>query len=247
VKQDAVRSIEFMLTHLVRDGHLLHSFKDGQAKLAGYLDDHACFVACLLDAFESTGEQRFLTLAEEFNRATLANFWDEVRGGFFLTGPDHESLIHRPKDPFDHAVPGGNSVATLNLLRLYYYTGEEELLQKADQTLRLFRDRMEDEPFSFGQMICALDFYLETPKEIAIIGRADQADTQALLRLVHESYVPNKILLVIDPAGGTGDAFAHLPVGEMTQLDGKATAYVCHNFACSVPTTTPEALAELLK
>jgi uncharacterized protein len=121
------------------------------------------------------------------------------------------------------------------------------LLQKAEQTLRLFRDRMEDEPFSFGQMICALDFYLETPKEIAIVGRADQADTQALLRLVHESYVPNKILLVIDPAGGTGDAFAHLPVDEMTQLEGKATAYVCHNFTCSVPTTTPEALAGLLK
>jgi uncharacterized protein len=204
-------------------------------------------VACLLDAFESTGERRFLALAEEFNRATLANFWDEVRGGFFLTGPDHEALIHRPKDPFDHAVPGGNSVATLNLLRLYYYTGEEELLQKAEQTLRLFRDRMEDEPFSFGQMICALDFYLETPKEIAIIGRSDQTDTQSLLGLVHESYVPNKILLVIDPAGGAGDAFAHLPVDEMTQLEGKATAYVCHNFACSVPTTTPEALAELLK
>jgi uncharacterized protein len=247
VRRDAVHSIQFIQTHVVRDGRLLHSFKDGQAKLAGYLDDHACFVACLLDAFESTGERRYLTLAEEFNRATMANFWDEVHGGFFLTGPDHEALIHRPKDPFDHAVPGGNSVATLNLLRLYYYTGEEELIQKAERTLRLFRDKMEDEPFSFGQMLCALDFYLETPKEIAIIGQANQHDTQSLLRLVHESYVPNKILVVIDPVADSGDAFAHLPLGEMTQLEGKATAYVCHNFACSIPTTTPEALAELLK
>jgi hypothetical protein len=170
-----------------------------------------------------------------------------VQGGFFLTGPDHEALIHRPKDPFDHAVPGGNSVATLNLLRLYYYTGDEELIQKAEQTLRLFRDRMEDEPFSFGQMLCALDFYLETPKEIAIIGQSNQADTQALLRLVHNAYLPNKTLAVIDPAVGTGDAFGHLPVEEMTQVEDKVTAYVCHNFACSLPTTTPEALAELLK
>ena len=138
-------------------------------------------------------------------------------------------------------------MATLNLLRLYYYTGDEELIHKAEKMLRLFRDKMEDEPFSFGQMLCALDFYLETPKEIAIIGRSDQSDTQALLRLVHESYVPNKILLVIDPAVGAGDALAHLPVGDMPQLEGKATAYVCHNFACSTPTTTPEALAELLK
>jgi hypothetical protein len=96
-------------------------------------------------------------------------------------------------------------------------------------------------------MLCALDFYLETPKEVAIIGRSDQPDTQSLLHLVHESYLPNKILLVIDPAQATGDAFAHLPIGEMTQLGGKATAYVCHNFACSAPTTTPEALVELLK
>jgi uncharacterized protein len=247
IRQDALRSIEFILSHLVRDGRLLHSYKDGQAKLPAYLDDHSCFVACLIDAFEATGDQRFLTLAEEFNGATIANFWDEVQGAFFLTGPDHETLLHRPKDPFDHAVPGGNSVATQNLLRLYYCTGEEDHLQKAENTLRLFRDQMEDNPFSFGQMLCALDFYLETPQEIVIIGRQDEPDTQALLRVVHETYVPNKILLVIDPAAGASETFAHLPVGEMAQLQGKATAYVCHKFACSAPATDPSGLADLLK
>jgi uncharacterized protein len=244
---DAQRSIEFILSHLVRDGRLLHSYKDGQAKLPAYLDDHSCFVACLIDAFEATGDQRFLTRAEEFNAATIANFWDEVQGAFFLTGPDHETLIHRPKDPFDHAVPGGNSVATQNLLRLHYYTGEEEHLQKAEKTLRLFRDQMEDNPFSFGQMLCALDFYLETPKEIVIIGQRDEADTQALLRIVHETYVPNKIVLVIDPAAGASEMFAHLPVGDMAQLQAKATVYVCYKFACSPPITDPAGLADLLK
>jgi uncharacterized protein len=170
-----------------------------------------------------------------------------VGGAFFLTGPDHEALIHRPKDPFDHAVPGGNSVATLNLLRLYYYTGEEELLQKAEHVLRLFRDKMEDEPFSFGQMLSSLDFYLETPKEIVIIGERQQPETQAMLRLVHESYVPNKILLVLDPSLNTAKDFPHLPVAEMAPVGGQATAYVCHHFACSLPATTPEALAQLLK
>ncbi len=247
IRQDALRSIEFILTHLTKDGQLLHSFKDAQAKLPAYLDDYACFVACLIDAFEATGERRYLELAEQFHRSTAANFWDEVQGAFFLTGPDHETLIQRPKDPFDHAVPGGNSVATHNLLRLYYYTGEEEHMQRAERALRLFRDQMEDNPFSFGHMLCALDFYLETPKEIAIIGRRDAPDTQALLRVAHESYVPNKILLVIDPAEGAGEAFAHLPVGEMTQLRGQATSYVCHNFACSIPTTDPAGLADLLK
>jgi uncharacterized protein len=247
IRQDALRSIEFILSHLVRDGRLLHSYKDGQAKLPAYLDDHSCFVACLIDAFEATGDQRFLTRAEEFNGATITNFWDEVQGAFFLTGPDHETLLHRPKDPFDHAVPGGNSVATQNLLRLYYYTGEEDHLQKAENTLRLFRDQMEDNPFSFGQMLCALDFYLETPQEIVIIGRQDEPDTQALLHVVHETYVPNKILLAIDPAAGASETFAHLPVGEMAQLQGKATAYVCHKFACSAPATDPSGLADLLK
>lgn len=247
IQRDALRSIEFILTRLAQGGELLHSFKDGQAKIPAYLDDAACFVACLLDAFESTGDRRYLELAEQFHRATVANFWDDVQGAFFLTGPEHETLIQRPKDPFDHAVPGGNSVATHNLLRLYYYAGEDVYMQQAEKVLRLFRDQMEENPFSFGHMLCALDYHLETPKEIAIIGRHEAPDTHALLRLVHESYVPNKILLVLDPAGGEGEAFAHLPVGEMTQLQGKATGYVCHNFACSIPTTDPTGLAELLK
>jgi uncharacterized protein len=247
IRQDALRSIEFILSHLVRDGRLLHSYKDGQAKLPAYLDDHSCLVACLIDAFEATGYQRFLTFAEEFNGATIANFWDEVQGAFFLTGPDHETLLHRPKDPFDHAVPGGNSVATQTLLRLYYYTGQEEHLHKAENTLRLFRDQMEDNPFSFGQMLCALDLYLETPKEIVIIGRRDEPNTQALLRVVHGTYVPNHILLVIDPAAEASETFAHLPVGEMAQLQGKATAYVCHKFACSAPAIDASGLADLLK
>jgi uncharacterized protein len=247
IRQDALRSIDFILTHLVQEGRLRHSFKDGQAKLAAYLDDHACFVACLIDAFESTGEQRFLRLAEEFHRATLANFWDDVQGAFFLTGPDHETLIHRPKDPFDLAVPGGNSIATQNLLRLYYYTGDETHVQQAETVLRLFRDQMEENPFSFGQMLCALDFYLETPKEVVIIGQRDQPDAQSLLRVIRESYVPNKLLLVIPPDAGAGEAFAHLPVEEMTQVQGQATAYVCTNFACSAPTIDAEALAKLLQ
>jgi uncharacterized protein YyaL (SSP411 family) len=88
---------------------------------------------------------------------------------------------------------------------------------------------------------------LATPKEIVIVGSRTASDTQLLLRCVYETYLPNKILLVIDPASDTGDAYTHLPVDEMIQSDGKATAYVCHNFACSIPTTTPEGLAELLK
>jgi uncharacterized protein YyaL (SSP411 family) len=137
VKQDAVRSIEFMLTHLVRDGRLLHSFKDGQAKLAGYLDDHACFVAACL-----TPSSRPANNASNTGRGVQSRhagqFWDEVRGGFSY-GPDHESLIHRPKDLSIMPSPAG--ILATSPLRLYYYTGEEELFQKAEQTLRLFRDR----------------------------------------------------------------------------------------------------------
>jgi uncharacterized protein YyaL (SSP411 family) len=246
VQADALRAIDFILRQLVRDGRLLHSWKDGQAKLPAYLDDYAGFVGCLLDAFEATGERRYLELAERFQRDAVAQFWDEVQGGFFLTGPDHETLIQRPKDPFDHAVPGGNSLAVHNLLRLYYATGEDEHLQRAERTLRLFRDQMEDNPFSFGHMLCALDFYLQTPKEIVVVGRRDAPDTRALLRVVHETYLPNKLLVMVDPAAGPGQALAHLPVGETAQLDGRATAYVCHNFACAAPTAEPAELAELL-
>jgi len=247
----AVRdTIAFVQAHMLHDGRLLSVYKDGQAKLNGYLDDYAFLIGALLDAFEATFDQAYFELARQLAATMLEEFWDEEHGGFFFTGKSHETLIERTKSAYDQAIPSGTAVATKNLLRLYHYTGQAAYLQHAEQVLRLFRRHMEQQPFGFGSLLTTLDFYLHKPQEIVLLGAPGAADTQAMLRAIHQQYLPNKTLLQIDPRHATTVLEASPLLRDMlagkTQVDGKATAYVCHNFTCSLPVTEPEALNALL-
>ncbi len=243
-------TIAFIQRHMWRDGLLLSVYKDGQAKLNGYLDDYAFLAAALLDAFEATFELAYFAFAQQLAQTMLAEFWDEAQGGFFFTGTQHETLIERSKSVYDQAIPSGTSVATTTLLRLYHYTGTAAYLQHAEQVLRLLRRHLEQQPFGVGSLISTLDFSLHKPQEIVVIGALGAADTQALLQAIHQRYIPNKILIQIDPQRLTTTLEA-LPLlrdvlAGKSQVDGKATVYVCHNFACSLPMTEPEALTALL-
>jgi len=247
----AVRdTIAFVQEHMLRDGRLLSVYKDGQARFNGYLDDYAFLVGALLDAFEATFEQSYFALAQQLTSVMLEEFWDEAQGGFFFTGKSHERLIERTKSAYDQAIPSGTAVATKNLLRLYHYTGQAAYLQRAEHVLRIFRRHMEQQPFGFGSLLTTLDFYLQKPQEIVLLGTPGAADTQAMLRAIHQQYLPNKILLQIDPrhAPSALEAFPLLRdvLAGKTQVDGKATVYVCHNFTCSLPVTEPAALTALL-
>ncbi len=246
---DAVRTtIAFLEQHMWREGRLLRSYKDGQAKLNGYLDDYAFFAAALLDMFEATFERAYFDLAHTLTTTLLDEFWDEEQGGFFFTGKSHEALINRTKSVYDQAIPSGNAIATKNLLRLYYYTGHADYLQRAERVLTLFRQQMEQQPFGCGAMLNTLDFYLRQPQEIVLIGDPAAADTQALLRAIRTTYLPNKTLVQLDPQH-LDAAIDALPLLRdlltgKTQAGGNATVYVCHNFTCSLPITDPVALKE---
>jgi uncharacterized protein YyaL (SSP411 family) len=140
-------------------------------------------------------------------------------------------------------------VATRTLLRLYHYTGKADYLQRAEQLLYLVRQHMEQQPFGVGSLLTTLDFYVRKPQEIVLIGTPDAEDTQAMLRALHQQYIPNKVLFQIDPRHVTA-ALEALPLlrdvlAGKAQVDGKATVYVCHNFTCSLPVTDPEALTAL--
>jgi uncharacterized protein YyaL (SSP411 family) len=243
-------TIAFMQERMLPDGRLLSVYKDGQAKLNGYLDDYAFLTAALLDAFEATGEPSYFALAQQLTATMLEEFWDEAQGGFFFTGKSHERLIERTKSAYDQAIPSGTAVATRNLLRLYHYTGQPAYVQRAEQVLQLFRRPMEQQPFGFGSLLTTLDFYLHKPQEIVLIGTPGAADTQAMLRAIHQHYIPNKLLLQIDPQHSATvlEAFPLLRdvLAGKTQVGGKATVYVCHNFTCSLPVTEPAALTALL-
>ena len=241
----ARRSIHFVQTALCREGRLLRSYKDGQAKFNAYLDDYACFSAALLDVYEATFEPEYLDRAVAFADVLLARFWDAQEGGFFFTSSDHEALISRSKSAFDGSVPSGNSVAASVLLRLYYATEKQDYLTKAEMLFRLFYDALEQNPFGFSNMLCGLDFYLRRPKEIVLLGDPADTETKALLHNIHASFIPNKTLMCFDPAQPPPRGVPGLLAGK-TRIGDKLTAYVCHNFSCSLPVTSWEELRPLI-
>ena len=243
-------TIAFLRRHMLHDGVLLRSHKDGQSKLAGYLDDYAFLAAGLLDAFEATFEPSYFDLAQQLTATLLADFWDDANGGFFFTGRNHETLIDRVKSGTDQAIPSGTAVAARNLLRLYAHSGDADYLQRAERVLLLYRQHMEQQPFGYASLLSVCADYLHKPQEIVLIGTPDAPDTQALLAALHRTYVPHKTLVLIDPQRAEA-ALAALPLlrdvmAGKTQIDGKATAYVCHDFTCSLPITEPVELVALL-
>ena len=249
----ARRGVAFILTHLSRQEagglRLLRSYKDGQAKFNAYLDDYACFAAALLDVYEAGFEAEYLDRAVGVTDAMLAQFWDADAGGFFYTSADHETLITRSKSSFDGSVPSGNSVAASMLLRLYHLTENSEYLAKAETLFKLFYDAMQQNPFGFANLLCAFDFYARKPKEVVLLGDPAAADTRALLRNVHRLFVPNKTVRCFDPRGSDRDGGPRLP-GFLADTppagQGGPTAYVCHNFTCSLPTMDWDGLRALL-
>ena len=248
--QTVRQTIAFLHQKMLRDGLLLRSHKDGQSKLAGYLDDYAFFAGALLDAFEVTFEPSYFDLARQLTDTLLLDFWDDANGGFFFTGRRHETLIDRVKSGTDQAIPSGTAVATRNLLRLYAHTGEADYLHRAERVLRLYRQHMEQQPFGYGSLVGVSIDYLIKPQEIVLIGEPDAADTGDMLDTVYRSYVPYKTLIQIDPQH-VESAVAALPLlrdvlAGKSQVGGKATVYVCHDFTCSLPVTEPAELAALL-
>ncbi len=239
------RTIEFLFAKMFRDGSLLHTFKDDQAKLLGYLDDYAFLGVGLLDVYEVLFDRALLERAIELCEIMLREFWDDKDGAFFYTGKSHEQLISRAKPIFDASIPSGNSVAAQLLLRLHHVTGRELYRQRAEKVLRSYYDAMESQPFGFAHLICALDFYLTKPKEIFIVGAWLDPATRELLQSIHSHYLPN-MTLQLASAQESLENISPLLQGK-TQIDGKPTVYVCHNYTCSAPVTRWAELKPLLE
>ena len=236
----------FLLEALRRDGRLLRTYRDGQAKLNGYLEDYAYLIDGLVSLYEASGEERWSSEAVTLADAMLELFWDPGQGVFFDTGRDHETLIVRPRDIQDGAVPSGSSTAVMCLLRLGVLTGKPEYRNRAGEALRSVRDLMAGAPGGFGNWLSGLDLYLSTPKEIVIVGPRAHPGTVALLGEVHRRFLPNKVLVLSESGDEDGESANPLLEGRY-MIDGRPTAYVCENFACQMPVTDPEALGEQLQ
>jgi uncharacterized protein YyaL (SSP411 family) len=234
----ATECAEFVLGSL-RDGEgrLLRTYKDGDARLNAYLEDHAFLLEALLTLYESSFERRWFEAARQLADEMIARFADPERGGFYSTSDDHEELIARRKEVGDHPIPAGNSSAALGLLRLEALTGERRYGEEAEGVLRLFAKTAIQHPESFAHLLRALDFHLEPTREVALTGD----DVDAFARVVRAAFRPRLVLA----AGQEGSDQPPLLAGR-TSVDGKPAAYVCENFACQLPATAAEALADLL-
>jgi uncharacterized protein len=241
----AVRNAEFLLGAMRRDGRLLRTWKNGEARLKGYLEDYAMVAVALLEVYEATFERRWLDAARALADDMLRLFWDDALEGFYDTGHDHEKLIVRPRNLYDNAVPCGTSVAIETLLRLAVLTGESSYEARALTALRPMADLLGRHPTAFGRFLCALDFSLGPKVEVALVTPAG-GDAAPLIAEVFGRYLPNRV--VAGMVAGDAAAAAGLPLLEGRPLvDGKPTAYVCRNYACELPVTDRAALARQLE
>ncbi len=234
----AVAAADFLLGEL-RDerGRLRRTWKDGRARLDGYLEDHAYTVEALLTLYEATFDPRWFAAARELAGVMVRDFADAEHGGFFTTASDHEPLAVRRKDLEDTPIPSGSSSAALGLLRLAALTGEHEYERHALGVLRLVHEVAPRHPQAFAHLLQALAFYVSPVREVALVG----AGRAPLERAVRGAFRPYVVLA----ASADGDGGVPLLEGR-TPVDGHAAAYVCERFACQRPVTEPGELVALL-
>ena len=236
----ATRNAEFILNEMQSDGRLRRTWKDGRAKLNGYLEDHANVADAFIVLYQVSGEMKYLAEARRLADLMITEFWDEDSGGFFFTSNDHEELVVRNKDFYDNATPSGNSVAADVLLRLAKLTGDDRYERFAVTTLRLAASQIRRHPQGFGRALSALEFHLGESREIAILGPRNSE----IEREVFRRYLPDSVVAVSENI--EADAVAVPLLRNRTAIDGKATAYVCKDLVCERPVTEIADLKRLI-
>jgi uncharacterized protein YyaL (SSP411 family) len=242
----AVANGSFLINSMISGVYLKHNYQDGQAKIDGYLDDYALVIDGLLALHQATFSGEYLRQAIKLGEVMVVQFWDEAAHTFYDTSDRHEDLFVRPRSSYDGALPSGPSAATLVLLKLAKLTNKEQFEQTAVSALESMQESMLQHPLGFSNWLCALDFYLSTPKEIVILGPRGNQATLELLQTLCSIWLPNKVVAANDPADPS-------PVSELTlfenrqMIGNKPTVYVCEQYACQTPVTDPASLRAQLQ
>ncbi|ACN14663.1 conserved hypothetical protein [Desulforapulum autotrophicum HRM2] len=244
----AVRAARFIMENLYIDNRLFRSYKDGKARHNAYLEDYAFFIAALIDLYEATHDIEWLKKALELDDVLKTFYEDRKNGAFFMTSSDHEALISREKPYYDNATPSGNAIAILNLLRLHSFTTDYRYKQRAEKALKFFSERLNTAPSALSEMLLAIDYYFDNPKEIIVIAPTEKPDAgDCLLETFRNLFIPNRILMVADEKQAADHAKI-IPLAQGKKaINGKATAYVCENGTCKLPTSDPEVFDKQLQ
>jgi len=245
----AERAADFILTTMRSSrGRLLHRYRDGQAAIPAHIEDYAFLIWGLLELYEATFRVGYLETALDLNKDLIKYFWDEDGGGFYFTANDSEKLLVRHKEIHDGAIPSGNSVAMLNLLRLGRLTAKSDLEEKAATIGKVFSESISESPSAHTQLMAAVDFGIGPSYEVVIVGNSKAEDTKEMVQALHTHFIPNKVVLLrpIDQEAAGIERLAKFTKYQ-TSIDNRATAYVCVNYNCKLPTTDKGKMLELLK
>ncbi len=236
----AAAAVDFLQARLMREGRLLASYKDGEARFPAYLDDHAFLLDALLELLQARWNTGHLAFAQQIAELLLEHFEDHDNGGFWFTANDHEELIHRSKPLADEAVPSGNGVAAFALQRLGFLLGETRYLDAAERTLRAAWRAIDEYPHGHVSLLAALEEYLEHPEIIVL--RGDQDEVSRWRDSASKVYAPRRLVFAI------GRDAVNLPgaLADRAPVDGDTVAYRCLGTHCEMPVTTWEALAAQL-
>lgn len=247
--RDAAVAADFIIDKLVDDqGWLLHRYAGGQAAIGGFLNDYAFFVWGLIELYQADFEPRWLKLALEINSKQTELFWDSAGGGYFDSVDTSDPFLAHRKNSYDGAIPSGNSVSLMNLVRLGRLTGDPSFEARAAETAKIFASQVNEAPLAYAQMLVGLDLLFLGGREVVIVGRRGSDDTRQLVEAAASVYAPEATFLLRNLEIKNDDASRLAPfTKDMSAIDGSAAVYVCRDRACDSPTTSAQDLVAKLR
>ncbi len=243
---DAEKSAQFILENLqTADGSLLHRYREGESAIPANLDDYAFFIWGLLELYEASFKTKYLEYAIELNKTALEKFWDDEVGGFFFTSADSENLLIREKQIYDGAIPSGNSVAMLNLVKLGRILSDPKLEEKADILMQNFASEVKRIPYAYTFLLSALDFFKGPSFEIVVVGDRTAETTKKMIESINSEYIPNKIVILKDSKDENIVKIIDV-LQNYHQINEQPTVYICKHFVCKQPTNDITKMLDLL-
>jgi hypothetical protein len=245
----ARKAADFVICQIIdREGRLFHRYRQGEVSIPGFLDDYAFFILGLTELYEAVLDTKYLRYAIDLTKKMLTHFWDQEHGGFYSTADYSETIFDRSKEIYDGAYPSGNSVAASVLLYLARLTGTTEFEEKAAELMRAFSIKVARSPSAHTQLMIALDFSLGPSSEVVIVGDPHETDTYELLRTIRGRFLPRKVMLF---RSSVDQSLEITELADFTKnLRGeqaRATAFVCRNHVCNLPTTSGSKMLEMLE
>jgi uncharacterized protein len=239
----AAETADFLLHHMTApDGRLYHSRNRGVSSIDAHLDDYAFMIMALIELYQSTYDYGYIRKALEYNKILERYFWDEKNGGYFFTSSDNKDLIIRKKESYDGAIPSGNSIALLNLLRMGRITMDRALEERAAELMRAFSGTVTQNPTAHGQFLIGIDFMAGDSYEIILVEGSNKDTMAEMLKTLEQDFIPNKVVIVREDRKDTPDFLRNLK-----PVEGMTTAYICRDYYCRLPVTSTAGMQKILR